>query len=217
MDVLQTIDADALVAINNLNSPYFDNFMWMVSSKLSWLLMIVVLLTAVARCGWRKTLIFVGALAIAVLLADQIASGIIKNLVQRPRPTHAPALEGLLHIVRDYRGGMYGFVSSHAANSVAAGALLCLAARSRHLWGAMTLWTLLQVYSRMYLGVHYPGDIIGGALVGVVVAVAVYRLWSYMMKRYAGDLSFVSQRDSLMVSLSVYVTVFIIAILSIII
>jgi len=128
-----------------------------------------------ALCVAHCLLIFV-AFAIAVGGADYISSGIIKHAVCRPRPTHEPALEGMLHIVRGYRGGMYGFVSSHAANTMACALLFSLIWRNKTATCGLMLWVAANCYSRMYLGVHYPLDIAGGLIVGSLVAVAAYWL-----------------------------------------
>ena len=124
-------------------------------------------------CVVNCLLIFV-AFAVVVGGADYISSGIIKHAVCRPRPTHEPALEGMLHIVRGYRGGAYGFVSSHAANTMACALLFSLIWRNKTATCALMLWVAANCYSRMYLGVHYPLDIAGGLIVGSLVVAVVY-------------------------------------------
>ena len=114
-------------------------------------------------------------IAAAVGLADFIASGILKELVARPRPTRVPELEGVLHLVNGYKSGRYGFVSSHAANTMACGLLFSLIWRNKIATCGLMLWVAMNCYSRMYLGVHYPLDIMGGLVVGSLVAVAAYR------------------------------------------
>lgn len=198
MNRLNEIDHQWLVAINSWHSEWADTLMWIVSGKLTWLPLYVLLVglivwkfrypTAVAT-NWLSRIpaciwIFL-AFGLAVGLSDYISSGIIKHWVCRPRPTHEPMLEGLLHIVRDYRGGHYGFVSSHAANTISCALLFGLVWRRRpggekkknHLvWWLLMLWVVLNCYSRMYLGVHYPGDIVGGLIVGAVMALVAYTL-----------------------------------------
>ena len=131
------------------------------------------------------------AIGVTVGLADYVSSGIIKHLVCRPRPTHEPMLEGLVHIVNGYRGGHYGFVSSHAANTMGVALLYCLIWKneSHHVWWLM-IWVVLNCWSRMYLGVHYPGDIIGGLIVGALIAVAVsaaLRRWVLRDRQLVAD------------------------------
>lgn len=159
IEFLNDIDAQAFGAINMCHGAYADNFMWLVSNRLAWGLMGLTFVLLLARKGWRCALLTLAAVALAVLVADQVSSSLIKHAVERLRPSHDPSLADTVHIVRQYRGGLYGFVSSHAANSVAVGLLLGLMLRDRVVLTIMMCWALLQCYSRVYLGVHYPGDI----------------------------------------------------------
>lgn len=175
MEQLIQIDQTWLVAINNWNAPWADSLMWIISDKLTWLPLYAVLVGLLFwRFGWKRALVLLAGFGVAIGLSDYISSGIIKHLVCRPRPTHEPALEGLLHIVNDYRGGAYGFVSSHAANTMSCGLLFSLIWRNWKATLPLMLWVAMNCYSRMYLGVHYPGDIIGGLLVGAALAWMVY-------------------------------------------
>lgn len=215
LEYLQTLDTQWLLAINGMHSDYMDSFMWMLSKTYSWALIVVVVLAVVMKQGRRHGLMLVLAIALAVLCADQLSSGLIKNAVERLRPTHEPALEGLVHLVRDYRGGMYGFVSSHAANSFAVAVLVGGMFRHKAALGALLAWACVQCYSRMYLGVHYPGDILGGAVVGIVSGVAVYQLWRYMARRWTGDDTLTySDRASLAIAAAVCLSVALLAIVA---
>ncbi len=192
-------DQQWLVAINGWHAPWADTLMWYISKSTTWLPLYAVLVGLIvwrygvqayrenkrqygkagndkqnrALCVIHCLLIFV-AFAVAVGGADYISSGIIKHAVCRPRPTHEPALEGMLHIVRGYRGGAYGFVSSHAANTMACALLFSLIWRKKTATLGLMLWVAANCYSRMYLGVHYPLDIAGGLIVGSLAAVAAY-------------------------------------------
>lgn len=183
MEQLIHIDQQWLIAINHWYAPWADQVMWLISGKLTWLPLYALLIGLLFwRFGWKRALVMLAAFGVAVGLSDYISSGIIKHWVCRPRPTHEPALEGLLHIVNDYRGGAYGFVSSHAANTVSCALLFSLIWRNWKATLPLMVWVALNCYSRMYLGVHYPGDIIGGLMVGSLVALMVYaglgRVWT---------------------------------------
>lgn len=213
IDTLQSLDQQWLLAVNGMHNGYLDAFMWEVSRVYSWALILVAVLVVNVRMGWRQTLCFVLAVAVAVLLADQVASSIIKPLVERLRPTHDPSLAGLVHVVRDYRGGMYGFVSSHSANAFAVAVLVGLMMPHRAAMGALLAWACLQCYSRMYLGVHYPGDIVGGMIVGVASAMAVYAAWRRYATRMLGESACAySSRDSLTVAAAVGTSMVVIAV-----
>ena len=120
-------------------------------------------------------LVMIGVMVLVVGLADFIASGILKGWVARPRPSRVTELEGVLHLVNNYRSGRFGFVSSHAANTMAMGLLFSLIWRKKTATIGLMLWVAANCYSRMYLGVHYPGDILGGLIVGSLVALLAYR------------------------------------------
>ena len=183
------LDTDILLWINGHHTEWLDGVMWYISQAWVWIPLYVVLIgLLIWRFGWKWGLVYTVALVAAVGLSDWISSGVIKHLVCRPRPTHEPALEGLVHVVNGYVGGAYGFVSSHAANTMSLAVLFALISRKSKdksrktecvfwiVYTILALYVVVTCYSRMYLGVHYPGDILGGLLVGTVMAFAVYGL-----------------------------------------
>lgn len=182
LESLQNLDAQLLVAINGANSQFMDYFMWFVSGKLEWLPMILGIVFFLIKRDWKSGLTIIIAIALTILLADQISSGVLKPLVHRPRPTHESTLESLLHIVRGYRGGPFGFPSSHAANSFGVVILLSMLLRTRIFTVIGIFWAILVCYSRMYLGVHYPGDILCGAIIGIAAGLFVYWLMMYLQQ-----------------------------------
>ena len=115
-EYLNDIDSDALLAVNGLHDVFQDAFWWMLTAKWSSLLLVLGLAWVLMHQNRRHALLLLGMLALTVLVADQVSSGLIKHLVERLRPTHDPSLENAVHVINGYRGGLYGFVSSHAAN-----------------------------------------------------------------------------------------------------
>ena len=169
-------DIDILLWINGHWNEGLDLFFWYISKASTWIPLYVLLVGLLAwkYRNWRTVLIILIGFGVAVGLSDYLCSGIFKPLVCRLRPTHEPALEGMVHLVRGYTGGLYGFCSSHAANTMSVGLLFSLLYRNKIATAGLMTWVALNCYSRMYLGVHYPTDIICGLLVGSLWAVLVW-------------------------------------------
>ena len=184
LEYLNDIDTDALLAVNGLHDMFQDAFWWMVSAKWSSALLLLALVWILLHQNRRHALLMLVMLAFTVLVADQVSSGLIKHLVERLRPTHDPSLDNMVHVINGYRGGMYGFVSSHAANFFAVATLLSFVMRHRLVTCALFTWALLQCYSRVYLGVHYPGDIMGGIVVGVLAGWLLWCLMRWIQHRW---------------------------------
>ena len=207
IEYLDEIDANALLAINGLNDAFQDVFWWLVSAKWASLLLVLALVWVLLHQNRRHALLVLAMLVLAFVMADQISSGLIKHLVERLRPTHDPDLESMVHVINGYRGGMYGFVSSHAANSFAAVTLLSLIMRHRLVTCSLLSWALLQCYSRMYLGVHYPGDILGGIIVGSLVGWLVWCLMRWIERRWHVNKGLYTGADARVMACTVLFTV----------
>ena len=189
LEQLLHIDTEVLLAINGWHAPWADTLMWIISAKATWI-PLYLLLIGLLVWRYRKPsptsvkwlqkvpacVVMIVVIGLAVGAADFIASGILKDLVARPRPTRVPELEGVLHLVNGYKSGRYGFVSSHAANTMAVALLFSLIWRNKIATCGLMLWVAANCYSRMYLGVHYPTDIIGGLVVGCLVGWLMYEL-----------------------------------------
>ena len=161
--------------------------MWAVSSPRTWLPLYLILIGLVAWRfrSWKAALFIVLGFIVAVGLSDILCSGVLKPLVCRLRPTHEPALDPL-HLVNGYTGGRYGFCSSHAANTAAVATLFSLLWRNKIATAVLVLWVALNCYSRMYLGAHYPSDILVGLLIGVLLASSVYWALRRLVLPHAG-------------------------------
>ena len=147
----------------------------------TWIPLGILLLYVLMRMkDWKNALLVILCVAIAITLADQMASGIFKPLVARLRPSHNPELQGVIDLVGDYRGGKYGFFSSHAANTCAVAIFLSLLFRKRVFTVAICSWAMVNSWTRLYLGVHYVGDIMVGLIWGAFVGWMVFRLYRFL-------------------------------------
>jgi len=183
IEIIKDLDTSLFLAINGLHTSFYDGFMYAVSEKLTWIPLYLSVLFVVVK-QWKKEAVWVVlALILCIVISDQVSSGILKNLVQRLRPSHAENLKGLVHLVNGYVGGKYGFASSHAANSFGFALLSSLLFRNKSYSYAIFTWALITVYSRIYLGVHYPLDVFGGICIGSAAALICY----WLLRKFRPD------------------------------
>lgn len=187
---LDKLDQSLFLFFNGLHASWLDGFFWLISGVKIWIPFYALLLFLIIRkdsngfksVQWKQIIALVLTIALTITIADQLASGLLKPLIGRLRPSHNPSLEGIVHLLKNsngdfYRGGKYGFVSSHAANSFALAIFIVKVLASKR-WSIVLLtWASFVSYSRIYLGVHYPGDILGGAIVGILAGEIGSRLY----------------------------------------
>jgi undecaprenyl-diphosphatase len=174
--MFERIDQQLFLFINSLNSPFFDQVMHALSGKLIWVPLYLAILIFLGIKYKRKFLIILIFIILAATLADQ-SSVIVKNIVHRLRPCHEPSIMGIVHLVKGECGGVYGFVSSHATNTFDVALLSLSFIKKRWYSISIILWASVICYSRVYLGVHYPGDVLGGALLGSFIGWGNYKLY----------------------------------------
>jgi undecaprenyl-diphosphatase len=182
--VLDLLDKRLTLMLNFNGSAVTDHFWYGYSQLWVWLPFVgIVLIEMWRNCESRIRgfIVFILATALLIVVLDQISSTVIKPWVGRLRPSHDPAISTMLHYVNDYRGGLYGFVSGHATNVVGLSTWLGLAFRNYRTRFTLGLFSALMCYSRIYLGVHYLGDVLCGALLGYCIArIAFHYLRTYM-------------------------------------
>ncbi|MBR1464134.1 MAG: phosphatase PAP2 family protein [Prevotella sp.] len=185
-NTVKELDSSILSAIN-FNGPDAYSLFWsLYTQRLTWLpLALVASYYLLRRGGWRNALLLCVSLIIMFLLSDFIVASLIKPMIARLRPSHDPSIMDALSYYQGYRGGMFGFPSNHASNGFAAATLLTLLFRQRAICITAFLWAVGSCYSRLYLGVHFPTDILAGALLGCVFALLVYLFYkkSYLYLR----------------------------------
>jgi undecaprenyl-diphosphatase len=183
MNILTTLiqwDKALLVTLNGCHSPWMDWFMWLCSQTLIWIPFFFVFLVLLIKNKKSGSILILLSLALLILFTDQIASGVFKPLIHRLRPTHDPEISNLVHCVKDYKGGSYGFFSSHAANMFAFAGFSLILIRNTYYSISVLVWASLVAYSRIYLGVHFPLDIVTGIVFGLISAGLFYKLYRFI-------------------------------------
>ncbi|WP_114778870.1 phosphatase PAP2 family protein [Botryobacter ruber] len=186
VEALEKLDQEMFLFLNNQHSPFWDAIMIYTSNKYFWIPFYVLLIAYIIYRYRRQSIPMLVMCVIAIGLADFIASGIFKPYFARPRPCYEEDLSGLVNIVQGC-GGQFGFMSSHASTGFALAVFFNLILSDRYFIFKIVLvaWAVVVSYSRIYLGVHYPGDIIGGAVLGSVLAFGSSVGYKYVVSRYS--------------------------------
>jgi undecaprenyl-diphosphatase len=181
--MLQHLDQQLFLFLNSHNSPFWDTVMYALSGRVIWAPLYLAILLYLGFKYKRKFLIIIPFIIIAVTLADQVSVQLFKNIFMRLRPCHEPSLAGMVHLVKGECGGLYGFVSSHASNSFNVAFLSLMFIKKRWYTISIIIWASVIGYSRIYLGVHYPGDVFCGSMVGAFIGWGLYKLYELTDKK----------------------------------
>ncbi|GAB4300325.1 MAG: phosphatase PAP2 family protein [Marinilabiliales bacterium] len=177
IESLENIDRNIFLYLNKLNSPFFDTIMYYTSNQYIWIPLYAVLLFLLIKKFKIQAIYITIAIIITIVLTDQLSVHLFKNVFLRYRPSHNLEIKDLVHIVNNYHGGKYGFISSHAANTFGLASIFSLIYKNRKMTLILFSWAIIVSYSRIYLGVHYPSDIVCGALFGILTGSAIYMLY----------------------------------------
>ena len=185
IELLKNIDTRLFLFFNGNHTPFMDTVMGLATDKFTWIPLYLLILFFVWRKSKSRAWLVVLSVAILITLSDQVSVQLFKETFQRYRPCHNLLLQGQVHLIDGKCGGPYGFVSSHAANTFALITFLSFYFRNKGFALGMYIWAAFVSYSRVYAGVHYPFDIVGGMFVGMVLGVIGYKIYFRLDKKYA--------------------------------
>ena len=185
METLSNLDSDLFLFLNGLHTDWMDKVMVLLTDMWAWFpIYLLLIYWTIKQYGKRCWWVFL-AIVLVVLCTDQLASHVCKPVFQRLRPCYNADFQDLIHLPKGMAGGKYGFVSSHAANTFGIAAFLTPALRKYRPWTAIVLylWAFISSYSRIYIGYHYPGDILCGALLGMLIGLILWKAFQLIVVR----------------------------------
>jgi undecaprenyl-diphosphatase len=185
LETIKKIDQAIFFAINGWNNAFLDQFFWIVSLVVTWIPLYVLFAILIVKKFGTRCWVPLLAAGLLVLATDK-SSVFFKNQFQRYRPTHNLVLKTRVHKVHNDEGGKFGFVSSHAANTwgLAVYLILLLSYRKKYFTFLLLFWAALVSYGRVYAGVHYPSDVAGGAVLGILLAFLIFKLQNFILMKY---------------------------------
>ncbi len=184
VESLVNIERDAFLWLNGSDSFFLDKFMWLYTGKIIWIpLVLLILYIIFYKKNWKESLLIILAIVLLITLCDQFASGFCKPLFTRFRPTHHPDFKIYVDTVFNYRGGRYGFISSHAINAFGFATFTALLFRYRLYTVSIFIWAIIMSYTRIYLGVHFITDIIPAIIMGCLFGFLVYSFYAFVRRK----------------------------------
>ncbi len=181
---LNELDTQAFLWLNSLHSAFFDPIMLWISGKNEWYPMYAIIIGALIWRYKNRSIAMLLTITLSVVVSDRVCSGFLKPFIQRLRPCHEPSLQKLVHLVGDC-GGQFGFCSSHAANTFTLGTcLFLLLGKEFTSIKYFYVWAIIVSYSRIYVGVHYPLDVLAGAGIGVLASILCFKIYQRIINRF---------------------------------
>lgn len=193
---IQDMDMQVLSLFNGSDNIMLDQMVQILTSGLTWIPLYVMLFFVVMRNNetMGQIALVVGSAIFCVLFADGLVDGIIKQLAERWRPSNDPTFKYMVQVVDDIRLKGYSFCSAHAANTMSLAVFFSLLIRSKMLTITLVIWSLINCWTRLYLGVHYPSDILCGMIIGIIVGILVYLLYYQIYLRISPKINYISNQ-----------------------
>lgn len=193
---IQDMDMQVLSLFNGSDNIMLDQMVQILTSGLTWIPLYVMLFFVVMRNNetMGQIALVVGSAIFCVLFADGLVDGIIKQLAERWRPSNDPTFKYMVQVVDDIRLKGYSFCSAHAANTMSLAVFFSLLIRSKMLTITLAIWSLINCWTRLYLGVHYPSDILCGMIIGIIVGILVYLLYYKIYRRISPKIIYISNQ-----------------------
>lgn len=193
---IQDMDMQVLSLFNGSDNIMLDQMVQILTSGLTWIPLYVMFFFVVMRNNetMGQIALVVGSAIFCVLFADGLVDGIIKQLAERWRPSNDPTFKYMVQVVDDIRLKGYSFCSAHAANTMSLAVFFSLLIRSKMLTITLVIWSLINCWTRLYLGVHYPSDILCGMIIGIIVGILVYLLYYKIYLRISPKINYISNQ-----------------------
>lgn len=193
---IQDMDMQVLSLFNGSDNIMLDQMVQILTSGLTWIPLYVMLFFVVMRNNetMGQIALVVGSAIFCVLFADGLVDGIIKQLAERWRPSNDPTFKYMVQVVDDIRPKGYSFCSAHAANTMSLAVFFSLLIRSKMLTITLVIWSLINCWTRLYLGVHYPSDILCGMIIGIIVGILVYLLYYKIYRQISPKINYISNQ-----------------------
>lgn len=193
---IQDMDMQVLSIFNGSDNIMLDQMVQILTSGLTWIPLYVMLFFVVMRNNetMGQIALVVGSAIFCVLFADGLVDGIIKQLAERWRPSNDSTFKYMVQVVDDIRPKGYSFCSAHAANTMSLAVFFSLLIRSKMLSITLVIWSLINCWTRLYLGVHYPSDILCGMIIGIIVGILVYLLYYKIYLRISPKINYISNQ-----------------------
>lgn len=195
-ELTYNFDLPIMQVLQGSDSLFLDRFIFVLTGTVTWIPLYLSLIYLIIRNNetMKQIGLIIGFAIFTVALSDYVVDVLIKPVFMRYRPGQDPIMYYTIDVVNNYRGGKYGFFSAHASNTMSIALYFCLIVKSRLLSIALIIWSCVNCYTRIYLGVHYPSDVMVGIVWGCIVGFLVYGIYSLIERRVVVKANYISDQ-----------------------